>query len=121
MARENRGWGYDRIVGALASFGYKLSHRTVGSILCRNNIAPAPKRVETTDWTEFIRSHVNVLAGTDFHSVEVLTWRALVTCYCCFSLRSDAGGSVWAASHITRTENGCSKWPETPPWKILGI
>jgi putative transposase len=44
MARENSGWGYDRIVGALANLGHQVSDQTVGNILRRHGIAPAPKR-----------------------------------------------------------------------------
>ena len=33
MARENSGWGYDRIVGALANLGHVVSDQTVGNIL----------------------------------------------------------------------------------------
>src|SRR5215467_8603765 len=33
MARENRSWGYDRIVGALANLGYTVSDQTVGNVL----------------------------------------------------------------------------------------
>ena len=44
MARENSGWGYDRIVGALQNLGYRVSDQTVGNILRRFGIAPAPKR-----------------------------------------------------------------------------
>jgi len=55
FARENSGWGYDRIVGALANLGHHLSDRTVGNILRRHNIAPAPKRSQTTTWKDFIR------------------------------------------------------------------
>src|SRR5216683_5757297 len=33
MAQENRSWGYDRIVGALANLGYTVSDQTVGNIL----------------------------------------------------------------------------------------
>src|SRR6266568_8421564 len=33
MAQENRSWGYDRIVGALANLGYTISDQTVGNIL----------------------------------------------------------------------------------------
>ena len=44
LARENHGWGYDRIVGALANLGYQVSDQTVGNILRRHNIAPAPER-----------------------------------------------------------------------------
>jgi putative transposase len=42
MARENRSWGYDRIVGALANLGYRISDQTVGNILKRHGIPPAP-------------------------------------------------------------------------------
>ena len=45
FARENRSWGYDRIVGALANLGYRISDQTVGNILRRHNIAPAPEGV----------------------------------------------------------------------------
>src|SRR6266487_642684 len=44
LARENRSWGYDRIVGALANLGYTISDQTVGNILKRHGIAPAPER-----------------------------------------------------------------------------
>ena len=44
MARENPSWGYDRIVGALANLGHRLSGQTVGNILGRHGISPAPKR-----------------------------------------------------------------------------
>jgi hypothetical protein len=53
----------------------------VGTILRRHNIAAAPERSRTTNWREFIRSHLDVLAGADFFTVEVLTWRGLVTYY----------------------------------------
>ena len=35
MARENSGWGYDRIVGALSNLGYTVSDQTVGNVLKR--------------------------------------------------------------------------------------
>ena len=38
MARENRSWGYDRIVGALATLGYTISAQTVGNILKRHGL-----------------------------------------------------------------------------------
>ena len=81
MARENSGWGYDRIVGALANLGHRLSDQTVGNILRRHGIAPAPKRSQTTSWRDSIAAHMNVLVGADFFTVEVLTWRGLVTYY----------------------------------------
>ena len=44
MARENSGWGYDRIVGALANLGHHVSDQTVGTVLRRYGIPPVPKR-----------------------------------------------------------------------------
>src|SRR5712691_4659394 len=73
MARENSSWGYDRIVGALANLGHVVSDQTVGNILRRNGLAPAPKRSQTTSWRDFISAHMDVLAGADFFTVEVLT------------------------------------------------
>jgi len=55
MAHENRSWGYDRIVGALANLGYTISDQTVGNILKRHGLPPAPERKTTTTWKEFIR------------------------------------------------------------------
>ena len=90
MARENRDWGYDRIVGALSNLGHQLSDETVGNILRRHGIAPAPQRKRTTTWNEFIRSHRAVLAGTDFFTVEVLTLRGLVTFYVLFFIHLES-------------------------------
>ena len=47
MAKENPSWGYDRIVGALANLGHCLSDQTVGNILRRHGLSPAPKRKQT--------------------------------------------------------------------------
>jgi hypothetical protein len=41
MARENPGWGYNRIVAALANLGHGVSDQTVGNILRRYGIPPA--------------------------------------------------------------------------------
>ena len=90
MAKENSDWGYDRIVGAMANLGYRLSDQTVGNILQRHGIPPAPERKRTTTWTDFIRAHMSVLAGTDFFSVEVLTLRGLVTYYVLFFIRLES-------------------------------
>ena len=84
MARENPSWGYDRIAGALANLGYKVSDQTVGNVLRRHGIPPAPQRKRTTTWASFIRAHLAVMAGTDFFGVEVFTLRGLVTYYVLF-------------------------------------
>jgi transposase InsO family protein len=84
MAQENRSWGYDRIVGALKHLGYTISDQTVGNILKRHGILPAPERKKTTTWKEFIRTHMDVLVATDFFTTEVWTKAGLVTYYVLF-------------------------------------
>ena len=84
MAQENRSWGYDRIVGALANLGYTISDQTVGNILKRHGLPPAPERTTTTTWKEFIRTHMDVLVATDFFTAEVWTLGGLVTYYVLF-------------------------------------
>ena len=91
MARENRSWGYDRIVGALANLGYTLSDQSVGNILKQHGIPPAPERKKTTTWHEFIRCHLDILLATNFFTSEVWSWCGLMVslllwfihCSCC--------------------------------------
>jgi len=90
MAKESSGWGYDRIVGAVANVGHRLSGQTVKNILRRHGIAPAPKRSQVTSWKDFLAAHMNVLAGCDFFTVEVLGWRGLVTYYVLFFLHLES-------------------------------
>src|SRR5450631_2239797 len=90
MASENRDWGYDRIVGALANLGYVISDQTVGNILHRHALPPAPERKRTTTWSAFIRTHLALLAGTDFFTAEVLTLRGLVTYYVLFFIHLES-------------------------------
>jgi putative transposase len=92
MASENRDWGYDRIAGALANLGYEISDQTIGNVLWRHGLPPAPQRRRTTTWAAFIRTHLALLAGTDFFTAEVLPLRGLVTTTCCFSSISRAAG-----------------------------
>jgi putative transposase len=72
--------------GALQNLGHNISDQTIGNILRRCAISPAPKRRQQMNWADFIRSHMSVLAGIDFFTVEVLTWRGLVTYYVLFFL-----------------------------------
>ena len=71
FARENRSWGYRRIVGALSNLGLEISHQTVANLLKRHGLLPAPDREKRTTWREFIRTHTEVLAAVDFFTAEV--------------------------------------------------
>ena len=89
-ARGNSGWGYDRIVGALANLGHPVSDQTVGNILRRHGIAPVPERSQTTTWRDFIRRHMDVLAGTDFFTVDRADLAGLVRYYVLFSIHLES-------------------------------
>jgi transposase len=81
MARENRSWGYDRIQGSLKHLGYTISDQTVGNILKRRGIPPAPERQKTVTWGEFVRPHLAVLLATDFFNSNGWSWfRLMISC-----------------------------------------
>ena len=105
MARENRSWGYDRIQGSLKHLGYTISDQTVGNILKRHGIPPAPERKKTVTWHEFIRSHWDVFVATGFFNSEVWSWLGLLIFYLfCFIHFSQnqvrSVGMIW--HHPTR-------------------
>jgi transposase InsO family protein len=82
MAEENPTWGYRRIQGALANLGHPIDAITVRNILRRHHLQPAPTRRKAgMNWTQFLKLHWEVLAATDFFTVEVATWHGLVTYY----------------------------------------
>jgi putative transposase len=127
MARENRSWGCDRIVGALANLGYTISDQTVGNILKRHGISPVPERKTTTTWKEFIHMHMDMLVATDFFTAEVWTLGGLVTYDVLFFLHLGsrkvyvAGGTphpheAWmvpVARNVTMQE-----WGVPVPWPV---
>lgn len=78
MARENRGWGYDRIVGAMMNLGLEVHRSTVARILADHGLEPAPERLKGLSWSEFLRAHWGAIAGADFFTVEALTLTGLV-------------------------------------------
>ena len=74
MARENTGWGYDRIVGAMANLGHRLSDQTVGNILRRHGIAPAPKRNQATPSSCSIQPIIGGLESYLWSIASALRW-----------------------------------------------
>jgi putative transposase len=89
---ENRGWGYDRIAGAMANLGYVISDQTVGNVLRRNGLPRVPEPKRRTPWSVFIRTHLALLAGTEFFTAEVLTLRGLLTYYVLFFIHLESRG-----------------------------
>src|SRR4029453_10201631 len=119
MARENRAWGYDRIVGALHNLGYTMSDQTVGNILKRHGIPPAPERKKSMTWREFIRLHMDVLVATHFFTSEVWTWWRLVI----FALPSfrPFGRCPLHLAAMTALFNALRRWsipPQPSAWRV---
>ena len=75
LARENRTWGYTRIQGALANLRHEISRGTIANVLKAGCLEPAPTRRNGMTWKEFLKAHWNVLAATDFFTVELWTAR----------------------------------------------
>jgi putative transposase len=84
IAKESPSWGYDRIQGALANLGHRISDTTVANILKAHGVEPAPDRRRQSTWKTFLGAHWEVLASVDFTTIEVWTKSGLATCYLLF-------------------------------------
>jgi hypothetical protein len=51
MAQENRGWGYERIQGALSNLGHTIGCTTIADIRRRHGVEPTPERSGKTTST----------------------------------------------------------------------
>jgi putative transposase len=69
MARENPGWGYQRIQGELLGLGIRVGASTVRRVLRRLGIPPAPQRSRST-WRQFIRTQALAMLACDFFRVD---------------------------------------------------
>ena len=90
MATDNSGWGYGRIEGELRKVNHRVARSTIAKTLREHGIPPSTDR--PTSWRTFLRTHADVIAATDFFTVEVWTARGLVTHYVLFVIH-----------HATRT------------------
>src|SRR5262245_9657978 len=82
MAEDNPTWGYTRIQGALKNVGHRVGRSTIARVLKGHGLPPVPER--PTSWRTFLHAHQNAIAGADFFTTEVWTWRGLVTVYTVF-------------------------------------
>ena len=110
FARENVTWGYDKIQGALANLGHKISDQTVGNILKEHGIEPAPERKRKTTWATFLKAHWDVVGAVDFTTLEVWTRGGLVTYYLLFVMEIAARRVHFA---------GCTTNPDEPWMKQI--
>jgi len=87
FAKENCGWGYCRIEGALRNVGHRVAPTTIRKVLKEHGIKPAPDR--PTTWRAFLKAHWDQIAGTDFFTTEVWTATGLRTYYVLFMIELD--------------------------------
>ncbi len=69
LARENRRWGYRRIVGELNGLGVSVSATTVRSVLIGADVPPAPRRASLS-WRAFLRQQAATTLACDLLTVE---------------------------------------------------
>jgi putative transposase len=67
---------------ALKNVGHRVGRSTIARILKAAGVPPVPER--PTSWQTFLRAHWGAIAGADFFTTEVWTWRGLVTYYTVF-------------------------------------
>ena len=92
------------------------------AISCVDTTSHLGARAEPeTTWKEFIRSHMDVLAGVDFFTVEMLTWRGLITFYVLYRDRQSPGvtgrhhgspGRVLDGAGRAKRDNGRDRVPK---------
>jgi putative transposase len=76
LAREND-WGYERIEGELHKLGISISHETIGTILERHGIPPAPEREPSPSWRHLMSHYKDQMLACDFFTVETLFLQTL--------------------------------------------
>jgi putative transposase len=81
VATDNPSWGYTRIQGALINLDIQIGRGTIRRILRDHLIEPAPSRGRRVSWSTFLKAHWRGLAASDFFTVEVWSWRGLLTFY----------------------------------------
>ena len=78
VARDNPGLGYEKLAGELRKLGFQVSKTTVGIVLERYGIPPAPERGRRgSSWRVFLNHYKDQFLACDFFTVETLTLQTL--------------------------------------------
>jgi putative transposase len=76
MARENPGWGYQRISGELAGVGVRVSASTVRDFLKRAGLGPAP-RCDGPTWGQFLKAQAEGILACDLFHVDTVALKRI--------------------------------------------
>jgi putative transposase len=101
LARENRRWGYQRIVGELNGLGIAVSATTVKKILRQTGLGPAGSRGGLS-WRAFLRAQTQSVLAVDFFTVETIALKRLYVLFF-IELRS---AFTWPAAPRIRLGRG---------------
>jgi hypothetical protein len=71
----------------LANLRHEVGRGTIANVLKAAGIEPAPERRQGVTWKEFLRTHWEVLAATDFFTVELWTGRGLMRYHVLFFIK----------------------------------
>lgn len=102
MAKDNTSWGYCRIQDELKKLGRRVARSTIAKTLKDQGVPPSPGR--PTSWRTFLKAHAEVIAATDFFTVDVWTKRGLVTHYVLFVIHH--ASRVVEIAGVTTNPNG---------------
>ena len=112
MAKENSGWGYTRIRGALQNLGHTVGRSTIARILAEHGLDPAPGR--PLQWKTFLEAHWGAICAVDFFTVESLTLRGLARRHVFFVIDLKSRGVALAG--LVHEPHG--EWAaKRPAWK----
>jgi len=78
LKRDNLNWGYGKLQGELQKLGYRIGNRTIGDILARRGLLPAPEcSRQKSSWRPFLKHYKEQIMACDFLTVETLTLKTL--------------------------------------------
>jgi hypothetical protein len=102
LARENRYWGYKRIVGELRGLGVPVSATSLRKALLEAGVQPAPHRTQSS-WRAFLRAQAASTPACDFLVVDTIFLRRI---YVLFFISLATRRIEYMPAAQTRTDAG---------------